>query len=128
MLGDNDVMPTIGVSDLAVARQFYELMLGLTPAYENSEAGIVCYRSGNGLVQIYKTDNAGTNKATYASWEVDDVAAAVDNLKAKGVKFERYDMPDTEHDGDLHIWGEDIAAWFKDPDGNVLCLHQTGAV
>ena len=41
-------------------------------------------------------------------------------LKAKGVVFEHYDLPDTRRDGDVHIAGDLRVAWFKDPDGNIL--------
>ena len=43
-------------------------------------------------------------------------------LKTKGVTFEHYDMPDTTRKGDVHVAGNMKVAWFKDPDGNTLCI------
>jgi hypothetical protein len=63
-----------------------------------------------------------SNRATAASWAVgDDFDAIVEDLRAKGVTFERYDdLPDTKREGAVHIAGEFRAVWFKDPDGNIL--------
>jgi hypothetical protein len=52
----------------------------------------------------------------------DDVEGVVQELKGKGVKFEKYDFPDTTLKGDVHIHGNNKAAWFKDPDGNILAI------
>lgn len=123
MLGDSKIMPTIAVKDLAVARQFYEGILGLRIREEPSQAPIVIYDSSDGL-QLYETAMAGTNKATYVTWEVSDIVAAVDGLKERGVAFEHYpDIPQVRLDGDVHYWDDESAAWFQDPDGNMLCLH-----
>jgi predicted lactoylglutathione lyase len=46
----------------------------------------------------------------------------IDELKANGVTFEHYDMPGMKVEGDVHVMGEMRAAWFKDPDGNILNL------
>ena len=125
MLGDITPTPTIAVSDLARARDFYENVLGLTVDSEMPEAGVVLYRSGNGRVQVYQSSSAGSNKATYATWQVPDIAACVEELKAKGVTFEHYpDMPGVTLEGDVHVWDKEKAVWFKDPDGNVLCVDQ----
>jgi hypothetical protein len=48
------------------------------------------------------------------------VEGVVRALKAKGVTFEHYDMPDTKREGDIHVSGDMKAAWFEDPDGNIL--------
>jgi hypothetical protein len=47
----------------------------------------------------------------------------VENLKKKGVEFEHYEIPEAKLEGDIHVFGDFKAAWFKDPDGNILCLH-----
>jgi catechol 2,3-dioxygenase-like lactoylglutathione lyase family enzyme len=126
MLGSNDVCATIGVSDLAAAQKFYEETLGLEKGMESP--GGVFYKSGKSGVFVYPTQYAGTNQATYASWLVEDVGGAVESLKAKGVSFEHYDdMPDTTLEGDVHVMGSMKAAWFKDPDGNILnIVNQMG--
>ena len=126
MLGKSDVCATIGVRELAAAQQFYGEVLGLEKAMETP--GGVFYKSGNSGIFVYPTEFAGTNKATYASWMTDDVDAVAADLKAKGVVFEQYDnLPGATREGDVHIMGDLRAAWFKDPDGNILnIVNQMG--
>ena len=124
MLGRKDAAATIAVTDVERASDFYENTLGLTPVQD--VPGAMLYRSGNSMVLVYPSEFAGTNKATAASWAVgDDFDAIVEDLRAKGVTFEQYDLPDTTREGDVHILGEFKAVWLKDPDGNILNLTNT---
>lgn len=122
MLGDSNVCATLAVKDLAAARQYYEQTLGMSETVMESENAVV-YKSGDSMLQIYPSSFAGTNQATAATWGVDDLQAVVADLKSKGVEFEHYGMPGIEMDGDVHIMGGEKAAWFKDPDGNILCIR-----
>ena len=122
MLGDSNVCATLAVKDLAVGRHFYEQVLGLSETVMESENAVV-YKSGDSMVQIYPSSFAGTNQATAATWDVEDIQATVADLKSKGVEFEHYDMPGVTMDGDVHVMEGEEAAWFKDPDGNILCVH-----
>jgi catechol 2,3-dioxygenase-like lactoylglutathione lyase family enzyme len=126
MLGDNDVVACLAVKDMDAAKKFYGEMLGLEAAMETP--GGTFYKSGNSGVFVYPSQYAGSNKATAAAWNIKDVAGAVEVLKAKGIKFEHYpDMPDVKLEGDVHVMGELKAAWFKDPDGNILnIVNQVG--
>src|SRR5262245_24249103 len=91
MIGDKDAAAMIAVSDLARAKSFYGGTLGLKEAQSIPEADLVMYQTGNSMVAIYKTEFAGSNKATYVSWNVgDDIDSIVRDLKAKGVSFEHY--------------------------------------
>jgi hypothetical protein len=74
---------------------------------------------------MYPTPNAGTSKASQAFWEVADVEREVAELKAKGVKFEDYDMPGMKTVNGILTAGGAKAAWFKDPDGNIMAVIQT---
>jgi catechol 2,3-dioxygenase-like lactoylglutathione lyase family enzyme len=119
MLGRTDATANLAVKSLASARRFYEDTLGLKPVDE--EGGeLIVFESGHSHINVYRSDYAGTNQATALSWEVGDVDAEVRDLKAKGVTFEHYDLPDTELVGDVHVQGNIRVAWFKDPDGNIL--------
>ncbi|MDH6591766.1 catechol 2,3-dioxygenase-like lactoylglutathione lyase family enzyme [Variovorax sp. TBS-050B] len=122
MLGNIDAVANLAVKDLAAARRFYEDTLGLAQVDAEGDEVIV-YRSGNTRINVYRSDFAGTNKATAVTWsvgaEIDRLVAA---LKAKGVPFEHYDMPGAQREGDLHVFGKIKVAWFKDPDGNILNL------
>ncbi len=120
MLSDSDVHVDIGVKDLQKSKAFYTETLELKPVHEDEQE--VIFRSGNSKLKIYQSSYAGTNQATYASWDVGDVESCVDWLKGKGVEFEHYDIPGATSQGDVHVMGDVKAAWFKDPDGNVLCI------
>ena len=124
MLSDTNVVATLAVSDIEAARRFYEGTLGLQRAErQSSDPSAVLYRSGGSTVLVYQSQFAGTNQATAASWGVgDDLEAVVEELRSKGVSFEHYDMPGVSLDGDVHLIGDIKAAWFKDPDGNILNL------
>ena len=71
-------------------------------------------------INVYRSDYAGTNKATAVSWAVDNVEDEVKALRDKGVRFEHYDMPGLTRQGDVHVSDNMKMAWFKDPDGNIL--------
>ena len=120
MLGDKPVAASLAVKDISAARDFYEGTLGLAPMMEIPDG--VIYRSGPAAVLVYESRFAGTNQATAATWAVgEEFDAVVDELRQKGVTFERYDdLPDTTRDGDVHHFGELKSVWFKDPDGNIL--------
>jgi catechol 2,3-dioxygenase-like lactoylglutathione lyase family enzyme len=122
MLANIDAVANLAVKDLAVARRFYEDTLGLAQADAQGDEVIV-YRSGNTRINVYRSQFAGTNQATAVTWQVGgDIERLAAALKAKGVRFEHYDMPDTKLEGDLHVMGGMKVAWFKDPDGNILNL------
>ena len=123
MLPDTEAVATIPVKDIDVAKRFYERTLELRPTPE-VESGVVLYENGHSKVLVYQSQYAGTNQATAATFIVgDDIERTIDELKAKGVTFEHYDdMPGLTRHGDIHGAGRTRAAWFKDPDGNILAL------
>jgi catechol 2,3-dioxygenase-like lactoylglutathione lyase family enzyme len=120
MLGNRDAVANIAVKDLEVGRKFYAETLGLQQVNAEGDELIV-FKSGNTVLNIYRSQFAGTNKATAVTWAVgEDVEGVVVALKAKGVTFEHYDMPEVTRQGDIHVAGNMKVAWFKDPDGNIL--------
>lgn len=125
MLSEGTVYATVAVRDMAAAKEFYSNVLGLALVDENP--GGVTYTSGNGKLFVYEAPTGGHNPATSVSWEVSDLEAVVEGLKAKGVVFEHYDMPGGEWQGDIAVWGPMKNAWFKDPDGNTLAVGSASA-
>ena len=121
MLGDYDAMATIAVRDLTAAKKFYEGKLGFKAVHTEGEEA-VSYKSGKSQLLVYRSQYADTNKATAATWMVEDAEALVKELKAKGIAFEHYDMPGMTVKGDVHVAGNRKNAWFKDPDGNIIAL------
>ena len=121
MLGERDVMATVAVKDLPTARKFYEGALGLEVA-DASGSEAITFKSGLSLLIVYRSQFAGTNKATALNWKVDDIDETVAALRGKGVTFEHYDFPGVTREGDVHVMGPMKSAWFKDPDGNIIAL------
>ena len=122
MLGNIDAVANLAVKDLEASKRFYQEILGLTPVH--TEGGeLIVFKSGNTTLNVYRSEFAGTNKATAVTWAVGgDLEGMVRRLKAKGVHFEHYDMPGMTRDGDVHLGGDMKVAWFKDLDGNLLNL------
>ena len=119
MLGDHEAIATLGVKDIKRAKDFYENKLGLKRTQDEQPETAV-YQTGQSTMFVYVSQYAGTNEATAATWDVgDELESLVNELKAKGVKFEHYDLPETKREGDIHMAGGMKLAWFKDPDGNI---------
>jgi catechol 2,3-dioxygenase-like lactoylglutathione lyase family enzyme len=122
MLGGTNAIATVAVKDLKRAREFYEGVLGLR-VKDAQGAEAITFESGVSSVIVYRSDYAGTNKATAINWMLgDDIEKVVATLREKGVKFEHYDLPGLTKKGDVHVFGTFMTAWFKDPDGNILAL------
>jgi catechol 2,3-dioxygenase-like lactoylglutathione lyase family enzyme len=119
---ETEAVATIPVKDIDVAKRFYERTLELKPTPDN-EPGVMMYENRHSKVLVYQSQYAGTNQATAATFIVgDDIERTIDELKEKGVSFEHYDLPGVTRRGDIHGTGRTRAAWFKDPDGNILAL------
>jgi catechol 2,3-dioxygenase-like lactoylglutathione lyase family enzyme len=121
MLGKQEPTATVAVKDLNRSREFYGTTLGLQPRHDEGDHAVE-YITGKTALLVYRSEFAGTNKATSVTWTVDDVPGLVESLKSKGVRFEHYDLPGMTREGDIHLAGHMKAAWFKDPDGNIHAL------
>jgi catechol 2,3-dioxygenase-like lactoylglutathione lyase family enzyme len=123
VLANTDLTTLVPVSDLEEASDFYENKLGLTKLRE--EPGWAQFRVGSCTLIVYKSEYAGSNKATTAAWTVDDVEAVVGELRASGVDtFQQYDdLPGATRDGGIHHAGPVKMAWFKDPSGNIFEIN-----
>ena len=127
MLSDFAPVPTLAVSDLQRARDFYEGVLGYKS--EGDVPDGVMYQSGNGFFLVYPSAYAGTNKATAMSLQVpgDAFDAEVEALRSKGVTFQTFEAEGLSWDnGVASIPGAFKGVWFEDPDGNILNLETQG--
>ena len=124
-LATSSVTTALPVTDTGRAKEFYSDRLGLAFRETNAE-GSLLYDLGGGASLMLLPREAGTqNPSTALTWEVDDVVAEVVDLESRGVRFEDYDQPGlTTVDHVAEMEGE-RAAWFLDPDGNVLCIHDS---
>ena len=122
MLNDSKVTANVPAADLARAETFYADKLGLTPTSKDP-GGLIYDTAGGTTFYLYETEFAGQAGHTIAQWHVQNVADEVRDLKAKGLMFEHYDMPGVAWDGDIaSIEGMGHAAWFKDSEGNSMCI------
>lgn len=115
------------VDDLAKAKKFYAETLGLQ--VEDAGAGLRLHLPGGGTVLAYPKNDHQPATFTVLNFEVDHINEAVEELKNRGVSFERYaNMPQDEQGilrGISQNRGPDIA-WFKDPAGNILSVLEEG--
>ena len=109
------------VDDVAAAREFYGDKLGLEVSEEN---GLLTLQiAGDRPTLVYPKEGHTPAEYTILNFPVDDIDAAVDELAARGVEFERYDGFGQDERGIMREQGPPIA-WFKDPAGNVLSVIQ----
>lgn len=123
MLTRAPVMTMLPVKDLERARDFYVNKLGLEAEGLAADGKFVLRASGTKLGLIPKPEGTKAEH-TAVGFEVEDVAAEIKTLKSRGVKFEDYDFPSFKTVDHMIVIGTDKAAWFKDTEGNILCLHQ----
>jgi catechol 2,3-dioxygenase-like lactoylglutathione lyase family enzyme len=125
MLSQLEAAAVLPAKDLKRAKSFYKDKLGLEPAEERE--GELRYRTAAGAaVLVYETENAGTAKNTALLWVTPDVQAEVARLRQAGVVFEEYDLPGLKTEDGIATTGAERAAWFKDSEGNILCVAQDG--
>lgn len=124
MLKDKSSSAIVAVSDIERAREFYGETLGLEATGGEMDSDVLAYRTGDTQLIVYRSEEAGTNKANAVVWDVgDEIDAIAAKLKSKGVSFEHYDFDGMWLEGDIHVSGDFRAVWFKDPDGNILHLN-----
>lgn len=124
MLKQKNSSAIVPCRDAATAKRFYVDVLGLELAADFGDVFTV--RTGTTFLNVYRSDEAGTNRANAVCWDCGaEMDAIVAELRRRGVEFEHYrDMPGISVEGDLHVGPDGFkAAWFKDPDGNVLHLN-----
>jgi catechol 2,3-dioxygenase-like lactoylglutathione lyase family enzyme len=107
------------VDDVDKAREFYSETLGLEVSEENGL--LTLHIAGDRPTLIYPRPNHTPAEYTILNFPVDDIDQAVDDLTARGVRFERYEGFDQDERGIMRGAGPPIA-WFKDPAGNVLSV------
>ncbi|HYU57989.1 MAG TPA: VOC family protein [Actinomycetota bacterium] len=120
---DTPLMAMLPASDYERAKAWYRDKLGLTPVRDEPEGAD--YEIGGVRFGVYPSQFAGTNQATAAGFYVDDIEKTIDELTAKGVVFEQYDMPGlkTDEKGIAEL-GPFKGAWFKDSEGNILVVSE----
>ncbi|MET9622794.1 MULTISPECIES: VOC family protein [unclassified Streptomyces] len=122
MLSESPIVAIIPVSDLARAKRFYTDTLGLTMTKESEED--TRFDCGGTTIGLYETPHGGQAAHTLASWKVDDLDAEMSTLRSKGVTFEEYDLPGIKTVDGVVESDTMRGAWFKDSEGNILCVTE----
>jgi len=123
MLQGEQVTVMLPVKDMARARRFYEEGLGLE-AGDLKPDGKFVYRCGGTEIALFPKPDGTKAEHTAISFRVADIAKEVRELEARGVKFADYDLPGLKTVEHVCVLGSEKAAWFQDPEGNILCLHE----
>ncbi len=121
MFTDTNAYSGFAVDDLEQARDFYGETLGLKTSEEHGL--LTLHLAGDRPTLVYPKPDFAPAGYTILNFPVDDVETAVDELAARGVSVERYDGFDQDERG-IHRGDGPSIAWFKDPAGNVLSVHQ----
>jgi predicted enzyme related to lactoylglutathione lyase len=111
------------VKDMGRARNFYEGSLGLKPGGLQPD-GKFFYAVAGSMLALFPKPEGTKADHTAISFRVDDIAASIEALKRTGVVFEDYDFPGFKTVNHVCVLGAEKAAWFKDTEGNYLCIHE----
>ena len=124
MLADSPMTTIPPMVDLPRARAFYESKLELRPEGLKPDGKFVYRLGGGGLLALFQRGSATKVDHTAVRFEVKDVVSAVRTLKDKGVVFNDDDFSGLKTVQHLCVLGSEKAAWFNDPEGNILCIHE----
>jgi catechol 2,3-dioxygenase-like lactoylglutathione lyase family enzyme len=122
-LRESQVTCMLPVKDLARARAFYEEALGLEPIGAKPDGKFV-YRCAGTELALFPKPGGTKAEHTAVSFRVPDIARAIKELGVRGVRFADYDLPGLKTVEHVCVLGAEKAAWFEDPEGNILCLHE----
>ena len=111
------------VKDLERARRFYEEGLQLSPLGARPDGKFI-YRCGDTELALFPKPEGTKAEHTAISFRVADIGRAIAALKQRGVVFDDYDLPGFKTVEHVCVLGSEKAAWFRDPEGNILCLHE----
>jgi catechol 2,3-dioxygenase-like lactoylglutathione lyase family enzyme len=124
MLSGAIVTTILQVGDGTTAVDFYRDRLGLDYQGQNAEGQEMFLLGGGSSLALMPGSDAQPTGRTELSFEVADIVAEIADLEQRGVFFADYDLPELKTVNLVCVLGSDKAAWFTDPDGNVLCLHE----
>ena len=117
---------TLPAADLKRARRFYEETLGFeVETRDDMPEDLFVHAGDASLIVVYDRGRGGDGDATNVTFEVDELEATVAELRSRGVTFEDYDFPGLKTVNGIAARDADKAAWFKDSEGNILCVHET---
>ena len=122
-LASSHVTCMLPVKDLDRARRFYEDALGLEPLGAKPDGKFI-YQCGGTELALFPKPEGTKAEHTAVSFRVAHIDEAATALEARGVRFADYDLPGLKTVDHVCVLGSEKAAWFEDPEGNILCLHE----
>jgi len=124
MLTNAQVTTMLPVKDLNRAREFYEKKLGLKPLGLQQDGKFLFAAGTGGVIALFPKPEGTKAEHTAVSFQVQDIEREIRDLGQRGVVFENYDFPGLKTVNHVCVLGSEKAAWFKDTEGNYLCLHE----
>ncbi len=124
MLTQAPMTTIIPVKSLERARAFYTQQLGLDAHGLQPDGTFLLRCNGGAVIALFLKPEGTKAEHTAISFRVDDIVAEIRDLEARGVHFHDYDLPGLKSIGHVCLLGAEKAAWFSDPEGNMLCLHE----
>jgi catechol 2,3-dioxygenase-like lactoylglutathione lyase family enzyme len=126
VLESSNAFSSFAVDDVKKAQEFYGETLGIETAVVDEGPGLLSLKLGDRDTMVYQKPDYTPATYTVLNFPVDNVEQAVDELTARGVRFERYDGFDQDEKGIARGDDGPSIAWFKDPAGNILSVLEDG--
>jgi predicted enzyme related to lactoylglutathione lyase len=123
-LSQSRLTTILPVKDVSRARAFYEGKLGFAQPGPPKPDGSLVYQLKASDVALIPKQEGTKAEHTALSFEVSDIQDGIRTLQEAGVKFEDYDLPGFKTVNHVFDAGTERCAWFRDTEGNYLCLHQ----
>jgi predicted enzyme related to lactoylglutathione lyase len=124
-LSEQPITTILPVTDTGRARTFYQEQLGLRFLGDDTEGKPLFGLAGGATLALIEKPPGAQGEHTALSFEVDGIEGVIAQLETAGVGFADYDLPGLVTVDHVCVLGAEKAAWFTDPDGNILCLHET---
>lgn len=124
MLSTAAVTMILPIIDMERARDFYENKLGLKPVGLKPDGQFVYQCAGGAVIALFPKEGGTKADHTTISFKVEEIGLAIATMKKAGVVFEDYDFPGLKTVNHVCVLGSEKAAWFKDTEGNYLCIHE----
>jgi catechol 2,3-dioxygenase-like lactoylglutathione lyase family enzyme len=129
-LSNAHTVTKLPAQDLERARAFYRDKLGLEPVDERQ--GGLCYVCGPTEFHLFSSAGRASGDSTQMAFEVEDLEATLAALRARGLSFERFDMPGFEVRGDIIAAPDnypskgagEVGTFFYDSEGNLIGIAQ----
>ena len=124
MLSNREACAALPAKDINRARKFYAEKLGLMPTSEDPSG--LTYKL-KGCTEFFLFPSSGQSNGTFTQlgWQTDNIEEEIAELKARGVVFEEYNLPNFKTIGGIFTTNGSRAAWFKDSEGNLHGIIET---